>query len=74
VIARHLLVADGTGALIRDHGHVIALETAAMAVASASNGGRPHLRKERIPPGPRGFKAPSRGAQNEATLLSLGSR
>lgn len=49
-IARHRLAPDGTGAVIRDHGHVVALELAAMAAASA--GGRPHRRKERIPPGP----------------------
>jgi transposase len=51
-IARHRLAADGTAAVIRDHGHVIALETAAMAAAATGNGGRPHRRKERIPPGP----------------------
>ncbi|MCZ4564281.1 IS21 family transposase, partial [Rhodococcus sp. IEGM 1401] len=48
-IARHRLAADGTGAMVRDHGHVYALEQAAMAGA---NTGRPHRRKERIPPGP----------------------
>jgi hypothetical protein len=48
-IARHHLAADGTGAMVRDHGHVYALEQAAMAGA---NTGRPHRRKERIPPGP----------------------
>lgn len=47
-VARHHLVADGTGAMVRDHGHVYALEQAAMAGA---NTGRPHRRKERIPPG-----------------------
>lgn len=51
-IARHRLAADGTAAMVRDHGHVIALQTAAMAASSSSNGGRPHRRKERIPPGP----------------------
>lgn len=56
-IARHRLAGDGTGAVIRDHGHVIALETAAMAAAAASNGGRPHRRKERIPPGPDALEA-----------------
>jgi hypothetical protein len=56
-IARHRLAADGTGAVIRDHGHVIALETAAMAAAAATNGGRPHRRKERIPPGPAALAA-----------------
>jgi transposase len=53
VIARHRLLGDGTGAVVRDGGHVIALEQAAMAAAAAtSNAGRPHRRKERIPPGP----------------------
>lgn len=49
-VARHRLAADGAGVIVRDHGHVIALEQAAMA--AASTGGRPHRRKERIPPGP----------------------
>ena len=49
VIARHRLAADGTGTVVRDHGHVIALDAAALAGASAA---RPHRRKERIPPGP----------------------
>lgn len=53
-IARHRLAADGTGAMIRDHGHVYALEQAAMAGA---NTGRPHRRKERIPPGPQSLAA-----------------
>ena len=49
VIARHRMAADGLGVMVRDSGHVIALETAAMATAAS---GRPHRRKERIPPGP----------------------
>ncbi|MGV9962256.1 IS21/IS408/IS1162 family transposase [Rhodococcus aetherivorans] len=48
-VARHRLAPDGAGAIVRDHGHVHALEQAAMAGAAA--GGRPHRRKERIPPG-----------------------
>ncbi|MGH3630663.1 MAG: Mu transposase domain-containing protein, partial [Sciscionella sp.] len=48
VIARHRLATDGLGVMVRDSGHVIALDTAAMA---AANTGRPHRRKERIPPG-----------------------
>ena len=48
-IARHHLAADGTGVMVRDHGHIYALEQVAMAGA---NTGRPHRRKERIPPGP----------------------
>lgn len=50
VVARHTLLADGLGATVRDAGHVIALDAAAMA--AAANTGRPHRRKERIPPGP----------------------
>jgi hypothetical protein len=49
VIARHKLLADGLGATVRDAGHVIALDAAAMAAAGT---GRGHRRKERIPPGP----------------------
>lgn len=49
-IARHQLAADGAGVMVRDHGHVYALDHAAMA--GATGGGRPHRRKERIPPGP----------------------
>jgi hypothetical protein len=48
VVARHRLVGDGTGAVIRETGHVIALEHAAITAASSA---RPHRRKERIPPG-----------------------
>lgn len=51
VLARHRLFADGTGALVREPGHVIALEQAAMAAAATDRNGRPHRRKERIPPG-----------------------
>lgn len=49
VIARHRLAADGLGVAVRDSGHVLALNAAAMATATS---GRPHRRKERIPPGP----------------------
>ena len=49
MIARHRMAADGLGVTVRDSGHVIALDTAAMAGAHS---GRPHRRKERIPPGP----------------------
>ncbi len=61
-IARHRLAGDGTGALIRDHGHVIALEQAAMAAASFA---RPHRRKERIPPGPQALAAANALRHNE---------
>jgi transposase len=49
VVARHRLLADGLGATVRDAGHVIALDAAAMAAANTE---RPHRRTERIPPGP----------------------
>lgn len=49
VIARHRLAADGLGVVVRDSGHVVALNAAAMATATSA---RPHRRKERIPPGP----------------------
>jgi transposase len=49
VIARHRMATDGLGVMVRDSGHVITLDTAAMATAAT---GRPHRRKERIPPGP----------------------
>jgi hypothetical protein len=61
-IARHRLAGEGTGALIRDHGHVIALEQAVMAAASSA---RPHRRKERIPPGPQALLAANALRHNE---------
>jgi transposase len=48
VIARHTLAPDGAGVMVRDHGHVHALEQAAMTAASSAT---PHRRKQRIPPG-----------------------
>jgi len=49
VVARHAIAPDGAGVLVRDHGHVVALEQAAMAAATSA---APHRRKQRIPPGP----------------------
>ncbi|WP_121258996.1 IS21 family transposase [Nocardioides ferulae] len=49
VVARHELAPDGAGVMVRDHGHVIALEQHVLAGHDTS---RPHRRKERIPPGP----------------------
>jgi transposase len=49
VIARHRLAADGAGVMVRDSGHITALETAALAAFSTAT---PHRRKQRIPPGP----------------------
>ncbi len=48
VIARHTVAEAGLGVTIRDSGHVTALESIAMASAPP---GRPHRKKERIPPG-----------------------
>ena len=48
VIARHHLAPPGAGATVRDHGHVAALDLAAMTAATSS---APHRRKQRIPPG-----------------------
>jgi len=49
VVARHAIAPDGAGVMVRDHGHVVALERAAMAAATSAV---PHRRKQRIPPGP----------------------
>jgi transposase len=49
VLARHAIAPDGAGVMVRDHGHVLALERAAMAAATPV---APHRRKQRIPPGP----------------------
>lgn len=48
VLARHRLAPPGAGVMIRDHGHVRALEQAAMTAASSA---APHRSKVRIPPG-----------------------
>jgi transposase len=64
VIARHKLLADGLGGIVRDSGHVIALDAAAMAAASS---GRGHRRKERIPPGPAARAAATELRQRLAT-------
>jgi len=65
VIARHRRAAPGTGAQIRDHGHVVALDQAAMA--AAVTGGRPHRRKERIPPGQQALQAAEQLRHNTTT-------
>jgi transposase len=54
VVARHVLAPAGAGVMVRDHGHVLALEQAAMTAASAA---APHRRKQRIPPGPTALAA-----------------
>ncbi|MDO5735224.1 MAG: hypothetical protein Q4P15_01980 [Propionibacteriaceae bacterium] len=54
VVARHKVAEPGLGVTIRDTGHVTALERIAMASAPP---GRPHRRKERIPPGQAALRA-----------------
>lgn len=49
VLARHRLAPPGAGVMVRDHGHVTALNAAALA---ASTSAAPHRKKVRIPPGP----------------------
>lgn len=66
-IARHHLASDGTGAMVRDHGHIYALEQVAMASA---NTGRPHRRKERIPPGPGALAAADTLRKSTSTATS----
>lgn len=68
VVARHRLAADGLGVMVRDSGHVIALDTAAMATAAT---GRPHRRKERIPPGSEAKAAAAQLLQQRDTRRSM---
>jgi transposase len=72
VVARHRLAPDGAGVMVRDHGHVAALETAAMAAAGPA---RPHGRKQRIPPGPAARAAADtlRAAAAEAGTAQTGA-
>jgi transposase len=48
VIAAHRAAPDGAGVMVRDHGHVLALENSVLAGHDTR---APHRRKERIPPG-----------------------
>lgn len=71
VIARHPLAADGAGVVIADHGHVTALNAAALA---AFTDAAPHRSKQRIPPGPAAQAAAAvlRGEQHDgATVVDL---
>lgn len=63
VVARHRLAADGARAMIRDSGHVTALETAALAAFSTA---APHRSKQRIPPGPAARAAAAALRENTA--------
>jgi transposase len=47
VIARHLIAPAGAGIMVRDHGHVTALDQAAMTAATSR---APHRSKQRLPP------------------------
>ena len=74
VIARHRRVTDGTGAMVRDSGHVIALDHAAM---TASTSAAPHRRKQRLPPSPAALAAaahlpnpPRKPIQNNADRVA----
>jgi transposase len=49
VIARHLMAPTGAGVMVRDHGHVAALNRAAMNAATTE---APHRGKQRRPPTP----------------------
>ena len=74
MIARHELAPDGAGVMVRDHGHVIALEQLV-----ATTPPRPHRRKERIPPGPatcgsratRALQHPTSDAVNDDVVIDL---
>lgn len=72
VVARHRIAEPGLGVTIRDTGHVTALEHIAMASAPP---GRPHRRKERIPPGSTALTAAAilRGAPTPtpSTMIDL---
>jgi hypothetical protein len=69
VVARQRLPADGLGVMVRDSGHVIALDTAAIATAAT---GRPRRRKERIPPGPAAKAAAAQLVQLSDTNTGIG--
>jgi len=74
VIARHRRAADGAGVSVRDHGHVIALDHAAMTAATTA---APHRRKQRLPPSPAALAAaahlpnpPQKPLQNNADRVA----
>ena len=72
VVARHRLARDGVGAVIAEHGHVTALNTAAL---TAFTDAAPHRSKQRIPPGPAARAAAEqlRGTTNDngGTVIDL---
>lgn len=70
VVARHRTAQPGLGVTVRDTGHVTALEAIALAWAPP---GRPHRRKERIPPGTTALRAAAilTGTTAPSTVISL---
>jgi hypothetical protein len=68
VIACHHLAPAGAGTMVRDHGHVLALEQAAMAAATPAG---PHRRKQRRPPSPEALTAALRAANGTGTPLPV---
>ncbi|GAA1639440.1 IS21 family transposase [Georgenia ruanii] len=77
VVARHRLAAPGAGVMVRDHGHVTALNTEAMKAATSQV---PHRSKVRIPPGPAALAAAEKlrttqttaaGAEAGAVVIDL---
>lgn len=71
VIARHRVAEPGLGITVRDTGHVTALEAIALAAAPP---GRPHRRKERIPPGAAALRAAqvlTGTTEQPSTVISL---
>ena len=70
VLARHQVAEAGLGVTIRDSGHVTALERIALASAPP---GRPHRKKERIPPGTAARRAATAltGTTEPTTVISL---
>ena len=69
-MARHTVAEAGLGVTIRDSGHVTALDTIAMTAAPP---GRPHRKKERIPPGTAAQRAAMAltGSAEPTTVISL---
>lgn len=70
VLARHRLLAPGTGATIRTEHHITALNTAAMTAAGSGDGPR-HRHKRRVPPGPAALAA-AEALRNPSTTDDTG--
>ena len=70
VLAHHRLAPPGAGVMVRDHGHVTALNTAAMTAATSA---APHRSKVRIPPGPDARAAAKALLGKETALTGVGT-